>query len=117
MGYITNPKRAIKNKIYHATTIDARDLLKTPARKTAAHPHRTVTPQSQPKSQPRPKSAGDGLCLAICFGFLGAYRFYIGQPFYGFLYLFTGGFLGVGWIYDIIVASIALYNEKKRYEK
>jgi len=46
------------------------------------------------------------LILCIFFGFLGFHQFYVGRIRMGFIYLFTAGFLGIGWIVDII--SIAL---------
>ena len=42
------------------------------------------------------------LMLCIFFGWLGIHRFYEGKIFTGFLYLFTLGLLGIGWIIDII---------------
>lgn len=34
-------------------------------------------------------------------GTLGAHKFYLGNTFMGFLYIFTGGLLGFGILYDI----------------
>ncbi len=42
------------------------------------------------------------LILCIFFGFLGMHRFYIGKKKFGFIYLFTGGLLFGGVIYDIV---------------
>ncbi|ACN93419.1 TM2 domain protein (plasmid) [Borreliella finlandensis] len=43
------------------------------------------------------------LCLLL--GFLGAHRFYVGKTRTGLLYLFTGGFLLVGALIEIINIS------------
>lgn len=40
------------------------------------------------------------LCLFL--GYLGAHRFYEGKIGTGFLYFFTGGMFGIGWIVDLI---------------
>jgi len=48
------------------------------------------------------------LVLAILLGWLGVHRFYRGSSGMGVLYLFTGGFCGVGWAVDIILAIIYL---------
>ncbi len=41
------------------------------------------------------------LTLCIFFGFFGAHYFYEGKAGKGFLYLFTMGLFGFGWIIDI----------------
>lgn len=51
-----------------------------------------------------------GLLIAICFGWMGGYRFYKKQIGMGVLYLCTGGLACIGWIYDIYAA----YKEMKR---
>lgn len=42
------------------------------------------------------------LFLCFFFGMFGIHRFYEGKVFSGLLYMFTFGFLGFGWILDII---------------
>lgn len=42
------------------------------------------------------------LLLCVFLGYLGIHRFYQGKIKSGFLYLFTCGLCGIGWIYDII---------------
>lgn len=53
----------------------------------------------------RVKSEGKSKALArllsIFLGWLGAQRFYVGDYFKGLIYFATGGFFGLGWIYDI----------------
>lgn len=102
MGYIKDPERAIKNKIYHKTTIDSRKLLNT-------KPHNVTTTY-----QPKPKSAGKGILIAMFLGIFGGYRFYKNQIGLGFLYLFTGGLCGIGWLYDIMSAFIDYSDELEK---
>ncbi len=39
----------------------------------------------------------------LCFflGVFGVHRFYVGKTLTGFLYLFTFGLMGIGWIFDL----------------
>ena len=41
--------------------------------------------------------------LCLLFGMLGAHRFYEGKKATAFLWMFTGGFFGVGYIIDLII--------------
>lgn len=40
--------------------------------------------------------------LCIFFGPFGFHRFYVGKNISGVFYIFTFGFLGVGWIVDVV---------------
>ena len=42
------------------------------------------------------------LLICLLTGLFGGHYFAIGRYKKGFLYLFTGGILGLGWMYDII---------------
>ncbi len=42
------------------------------------------------------------LILCIFLGYLGIHKFYEGNIGMGFLYMVTGGLVGIGWIVDII---------------
>lgn len=54
------------------------------------------------------------LLLCIFLGYFGVHRFYAGKKKSGFLYLFTVGLCGIGWIYDIIAISIRILNKKSK---
>jgi TM2 domain-containing membrane protein YozV len=46
-------------------------------------------------------STGVAYLLLFFFGGIGAHRFYLGKIGTGFLYLFTCGLFGIGWVYDL----------------
>lgn len=39
--------------------------------------------------------------LLAFLGLFGIHRFYLGKVVSGLVYLFTGGLLGIGWLYDL----------------
>lgn len=55
------------------------------------------------------------LILTILFGYLGTYRFSKKQNKLGFVYLFTCGLFGIGWIYDIYLAYLDYKKSQKRF--
>ncbi len=46
------------------------------------------------------KSLAIAYLLAIPLGWLGTHHFYLKRPGFGFLYLFTFGLFGFGWLFD-----------------
>lgn len=57
-----------------------------------------------------------GLLIAIFLGAFGGYRFYKKQYVLGFVYLLTGGILGIGWLVDIYLAVREMMGLKKEIE-
>lgn len=50
-----------------------------------------------------PKSRLTAMFFCFPFGVLGLHRFYVGRPFTGLLYFFTGGFFIIGMLIDLVV--------------
>lgn len=69
------------------------------------------------------KNAVIAFKLCIFFGWLGAHRFYTQKYISAVLYLLTGGFLGIGWIIDIVRMYRGKFKDSKgllvdwRYKK
>lgn len=66
-------------------------------------------PQQQPQQQgvtvflarqPAEKSLSDAYLLWFPLGLIGLHHFYLRRYAFGFLYLFTGGGCGIGWLID-----------------
>lgn len=51
----------------------------------------------------RPKNKWVAFFLCLCFGLLGAHKFYEGKKIMGIVYLFTLGIGGIGMIIDLIL--------------
>lgn len=58
------------------------------------------------------KSKTTALLLCIFLGGTGAHRFYVGKGGTGILYLFTAGFLGIGWTIDIIRIAAGSFRDE-----
>ena len=52
-----------------------------------------------------------GVVIAWLFGWAGGYRFYQKEKMWGFIYLFTLGLFGIGWIFDIIYSIFSLFTD------
>ncbi len=50
------------------------------------------------------------ILLCIFLGLFGIHRFYTNSPFIGLFYLLTGGVLGFGVIYDLILLVFGCYK-------
>lgn len=59
------------------------------------------------------KSRGTAILLWLCcfFGFCGLHRIYIGKVFTGILMFFTGGFLGLGQFFDLLLLLCNLLRD------
>jgi len=68
--------------------------------------------RSKDISDDREKSWVAALVLAICLGWLGIHRFYLGYPLIGLLQLFTLGGFFVWWVIDIILVGTRVLKPK-----
>ncbi len=69
----------------------------------------TASPSLPADASEHSRLAAFLLCLLI--GFLGAHRFYVGKVGTGLLWLFTGGFLFVGQIYDLVLVATGEFRD------
>ena len=65
----------------------------------------------QVKTAKSDKSALATFLLAFFVGALGIHRFYVGKIGTGILYLFTGGFFGIGWFVDLIKIACGVFKD------
>ncbi len=61
------------------------------------------------------KSRTVALVLCICLGYLGVHHFYVGRSGMGWLYLFTMGLFGFGWIFDIVMLAKGDFKDGMGY--
>ncbi|MCD8355965.1 MAG: NINE protein [Clostridia bacterium] len=59
-----------------------------------------------------PKSKTLTLVLSIFLGGFGAHRFYVGKYATGFLWFFTAGIFGFGWIIDVLLIIFNKFRDK-----
>lgn len=53
--------------------------------------------------------------LALCGGFFGIHRFYLGLYGSGLLYMFTFGLFGVGWVFDCFEMLLGCWRYNNKY--
>lgn len=105
MGYVKNPKRAIKNKVYHKTTFGTNDIIRTASSGGSKNTARTSVPYVMNAKGINPIAY---FCIVFFLGPLGVHRFIDGSIGMGVLYLFTVGLFGIGYIVDVIKALVLL---------
>lgn len=87
----------------------------TVTRRTTTTTHVVVnqgTPVYTGQNDPPLKNRWTAFFLCLFLGYFGAHNFYAGKIGMGFLYLFTAGLLGIGWIVDIIRILTGGYLDK-----
>ena len=57
------------------------------------------------------KSRWIAFVLCLLLGWLGVHRFYVGKIGTGFLYAFTRGLYGIGWIVDLILILMGRFED------
>ncbi|TAE49120.1 MAG: TM2 domain-containing protein [Bacteroidetes bacterium] len=84
-----------------------------------AQPYPVLTESSADVAGQTPLHEGNdrnwlvALFLCIFLGVLGIHRFYLGYPVWGLIFLFTGGFFGIGYILDLIRIVLHLLGPKR----
>jgi TM2 domain-containing membrane protein YozV len=73
--------------------------------------------EAQRRFTPGPTDYTIAWLLLFFLGLLGIHRFYLGKWGTGIIYLFTGGLLGIGWLYDLCTlnAQVSDRNMQGRY--
>ena len=105
MGYVKNPKRAIKNKMYHKTTFGTTDVIRAASAKRT---NNTVNAPDSSSTYAPEMNPIPNFCIVFFLGMLGIHKFIEGSAGMGVLYLFTFGLFGIGWLIDVIKALTLL---------
>lgn len=58
-----------------------------------------------------PRSRWVAFFLCMFLGVIGVHRFYVGKIASGLLYLFTGGFFGVGYVVDLLAIALGSFRD------
>lgn len=61
--------------------------------------------EAELRFRPGPVDYTVGWILLTFLGLFGVHRMYLGKWLTGFLWLFTGGLLGLGWVYDFLTLN------------
>lgn len=62
------------------------------------------------------KSRLAAFLLCLFLGEFGVHRFYVGKIWTGLLWLITGGFLGIGYIIDLVMIIAGSFEDKNGYD-
>lgn len=113
MGYLKNPSRALKNKVYHKTTFGLSDIAKSGS-KSSGHRGQTVAVPAQQAEYASGKSKKTTMILcALCFiGIGGIHDFYLGNVGNGIIKFATANWFFIGGIIDLVKISNGEYLDR-----
>lgn len=100
MGWVTNPKKAAYNKIYHKTTVGVGDILSSSSTEKNVHAVNNEMTDISPIYYDKTI-----LLCTIFGGWFGLHKYMRKQIGTGILYTFTIGLFCFGWIIDIVVEA------------
>lgn len=109
MGYIKDPERAIKNKVYHKTTFGTSDVINAATKSS----HKTTSNNQQKACYVMNAKGINSVayaCIVAFLGVFGVHKFMDGSIGMGILYFFTVGLFGIGWLIDLIKAIILIFK-------
>ena len=104
--------------------MDARDRYCNACGWDAENPDKTPPGDAARRTPPAPTSPRDlgplspfnrttVLLLCLLLGFFGVHRFYVGKVGTGILWVVTLSFLGVGWIYDLVLVATGEFRDQE----
>lgn len=76
------------------------------------HPPNGPNLTRAPRLARRPRRSA--YALWAIFGLFGAHRFYVGRPVSGFVWMFTVGLFGVGWVIDFFLLPQFVEEVRRR---
>ncbi len=101
-----NPMQPVNNRnIYQNSAPVKNNFSQLPAQARPMPPNHVSTPSHY-------KTPAILLCLLGFIGLSGLHRFYTGKIGTGLLYLFTGGFFGIGTIIDLVLILVNHFDDK-----
>jgi TM2 domain-containing membrane protein YozV len=71
----------------------------------SANARREPPPTPRRTAPPSNRNRLTTFLLCLLLGYFGVHRFYVGKIGTGLVWLFTGGILAVGWIYDLVMIA------------
>lgn len=115
VGFIKDPSKSVKSAIYHRTTVGVPSLLpkSEPKRKSAEPPKAAQQPAINIVNTNGyvPKKKWVAFFLCLFFGYFGVHRFYVRKMGTGILWLFTFGFVGIGWLVDLVMILVGAFRD------
>ena len=106
MGYVKNPKQAVRNKVYHKMTFGTNDIIRAAtsidtASSSSTNNSKVASKNTNSKMNTREMNPTTYFLVVLFLGGFGVHRFIDGSIATGILYSLTLGLFGIGWIIDL----------------